>query len=181
MEEQQLIEYNGKLYPIDKVRLILHRDESLYWQNLCNNKKLYDVYWGGFKIKILRNNEIVDNYPDYGIIENRNKFEIDYNIKKKAKRKDYWNLTNRRDGIFYVHIEVYLSDTIEKEGKSILGKKFEDRSNRYIVVISQYDLNTDYTLYGWTKIYNLYSNCANTYIKEFPYTKEEFIKKIDYK
>ena len=119
---------------------------------MTKNKKMYEnTYWGGIK------------YEDsmISIVDNRNKFITDYNLKKclnytkTPKKLDKYvnNIKNNPDLYNYIdHIEIYrLTD------------------GNYLL------LNSPYTTYekcdkilmenGWTKIYKLYLPEASSFVK----------------
>lgn len=109
--------------------------------------KIYrNTYWGngGF------NN-------DMSIIENRNKFIKDYNIK---------NICNKR-------IPLYIHEIIDRNKKSWRDHQevYKNKNNEYVLIISPYygddkdDLIKIIRNYGWDLIYNLYNDFSLSFVK----------------
>ena len=94
------------------------------------------------------------NHPGENIIENRNKFVVDYKIKKKdgwpnkLKNMLYWTACRVGGPIggLFDHVEFYTAE------------------ESYVCVLSPYK---DYPeQYGFKRIYPLYHNTATTYVFE---------------
>jgi hypothetical protein len=103
------------------------------------------TYWGGF----LYSNEKA------GIIENRDRFIVDYDIKdhkRSGLKKIYrWLDAQQKNGCELDHTEVYITNdkrliVITSPFKHVNPSDFEDR--------------------GWTPIYPLYNRNAYTFMKE---------------
>lgn len=122
---------------------------------LTKYPKIYgQTYWGGFKKQLNDNDNNIEI-----LINNRNNFIENYNIKKicnlKFIRKYVDHLRNLRDKPYNIdHLETY--ETFDK---------------KYIIINSPYNSSKDneYTenllKEGWILINPLYSDHANTYIK----------------
>ena len=130
----------------------MNTKENKYYSQLTKYPQIYtSVYWGNFVYDISNHNMINDN-----IIENRNKFIEDYNIKNRPKndipykiREKYITSIEKNKGYIFDHIEYYR--TYDK---------------KYIIVSSPYlDNDEIYINLGWVKIYKLYSTDSSTYIK----------------
>mgnify|MGYP001763984475 CR=1 FL=1 len=133
----------------NKARNGLNKENDKTLSDLTNYKKIYEsTYWGGFCISC----------NDIGIVDNRNAFINDYNIKKQSSRilkniqEFIKNLMNGEFRNFSDHIEVY-----------------EDNNKDFVIITSPYNTNDDDTNFknatGFKQIYNLYNNSARTYIK----------------
>lgn len=112
--------------------------------NKTEHNKIYcQVYWSG--------HEYDDSMKE--IINNRNNFIKDYDIKKIDKTKKtmkYCDMLNNKDPYFCDHIESYKTN-----------------NNMTIILMSPYN-NKDEQIYindGWIKIYNMYSYGTTTYLK----------------
>jgi len=122
-----------------------------YYYSLTNYPNIYNgTYWGRF-----------DNHNDRlesSIIENRNNFINDFNIKKVISSK----------------IPQYIRKQIENQDNLDLDHReyYKNNDNKYVVIISPYMKNDDYKkinkfiLNGYERIYNLYSPDALTFYKE---------------
>jgi hypothetical protein len=118
---------------------------------LTNYPRIYThTYWGAFPS---------DSGPARAeFIQNRNRFIVEYNIKKSAHRPKY--IQKILDdceavGVHLDHIECYAND-----------------NNEYVIVSSPYDVREStkekYAEKGWIHIYKLYVHEANTFIKIIP-------------
>jgi hypothetical protein len=114
----------------------------------CERTKYKDLYdgstWGGYEeahFKLANN-----------ILENRNIFPIEYNIKRRCDNipNHIFNMIYSNKELSIDHIEVYTTN-----------------DKKYILVSSPYtDSQTQlYEQSGWTLIYPIYGNDASTYIK----------------
>lgn len=118
---------------------------------LTNYPRIYvHTYWGAFR---------ADTGPSKAeIIQNRNIFIQEYNIKKSAERPKYIEkiLDDCEAACLHLdHIECYMND-----------------NNEYVILSSPYDTSESnrekYAEKGWTHIYNLYVNDADTFVKIIP-------------
>lgn len=103
-----------------------------------------NTYWGQFDKKNIDNE----------IVLNRNRFVIDYDIKKKSSlnKEVYFYLKELIELNVIDHLEIY-----------------KNRNNEYVVVISPYTKKHD-TIFkscGFKEIYKLYNNNAYTYIRVY--------------
>ena len=128
------------------------------YSDKTNYKNIYGhTYWGAFKVegKLNSNN---DKFKK--IINNRNSFITDYNIKKCYSTNTPVKLSTlvnymRNDpkfGSSIDHVEVYLQN-----------------DGNYLIVISPYYVSSEDTKNliddGWKKIYDLYSNSTTSFVK----------------
>ena len=113
---------------------------------LTNFPKIYkNTYWGRFT-----------DDCDKSIIENRDNFIINYDVKACVKMPQY--------------IERVIDDE-----KQILGSYFYDHlefyktnHNEYILICSPYgDWDDKFHSFGWTRINQIYSPSASTYMRTF--------------
>jgi len=123
--------------------------EIKYNYEKTNFSKIYKgSYWGYFK------NDKSINSSTSEIIDNRNKFIIDYNIKKRLD-----SLPKRK----------------QKGLKVIEGKSYHDHmeyyythDKEYVVISSPYSRDEEVDLFfhkeGFSKIYDMYSKDAYTYV-----------------
>jgi len=131
----------------------MNTEENKYYSQLTKYPRIYnDVYWGNFVYEP----SSVHNMINGNIIENRNKFVEDYNIKSRPK-----------NGIPYKIKEKYITTIQEKEGKIFDHiEYYYTHDKKYILVSSPYnDKDEIYSNLGWEKINKLYCTCASTYIK----------------
>lgn len=109
------------------------------------NRIFKNTYWGGF--------EYTDPHYD-NIIENRNKFVIDYNLRKICN-------TRRTQTFYYVfkkyvkldHVEFYTTD--DPDMILVLNSPYcvtEEQDQKLVE-------------HGFKKIYPLYNNLAQSYVK----------------
>jgi hypothetical protein len=104
------------------------------------------TYWGGF----LYSNEKAN------IIENRNRFIREYDIKNHKqtgmKKLCEWLDNEKRTNLDLDHVEIYITN-----------------DKQLIVITSPYNhVNpSDFEDRGWTPIYPLYNRNAYTFMKEF--------------
>jgi hypothetical protein len=118
---------------------IYNRDKTRY-------QKIFKyTYWGGF----LYSNEKA------GIIENRDRFIVDYDIKdhkRSGLKKIYrWLDAQQKNGCELDHVEIYAAN-----------------DGRVVVITSPYDhvSPSDFENMGWKMIYPLYYMNAYTFVKE---------------
>lgn len=118
---------------------------------LTNYPRIYThTYWGAFG---------ADTRPaKTEFIQNRNRFIHEYNIKKSAHRPKYiQKILDECEaaGVHLDHVECYAND-----------------NNEYVIVSSPYDTTEPnrqkYAEKGWTHIYKLYVDEADTFIKIIP-------------
>jgi hypothetical protein len=130
--------------------------EKPTFSELTNYQKIYShTYWGNF-----RSDPIM--HPGLEIIENRNKFITDYDIKRYTKPsvnvRRY--IREERDHLYLDHVEYYR--TIDNNGVS-----------KILLITSPYkssnelDFIHEYEKYGWLKIYPLYHTDAYTFAKYY--------------
>jgi len=119
---------------------------------LTENKKLFkNTYWGLFSTKDRTETEMEEINK---IVENRNKFVKDFQIKKISTLPSKLKKELEKTYPYYLdHVEIY---------------KTED--NKYIIVNSPYTNNTcqkynELLSLGWKVIDKLYFNNATTFIK----------------
>lgn len=149
---------------------------SKYFYELTEFPKIYKgSYWGNFH-----------TIPDPEIIENRNRFIIDYNIKSRKKAplyvyKQLWNIVTTFSDINLETKRKYekdcgsqydfLVDIIFREDQSHFDHKetYLTREGYYVFIYSPY-LESSEKLedLGFTRIYKLYSNSASTYMLMLP-------------
>jgi hypothetical protein len=123
------------------LKSIMMQNKNYYYLQ-TNYPKIYDrTYWGMFS-----------DTAKHEIISNRNRFITDYNIVKKRCK-----LTKK---IYSKHMEIENKDHSEC---------YFNKDYNYVLVTSPYTgkpgLDDYFIENGWTKIYPLYADTANTYIK----------------
>ena len=112
-------------------------------------RKIYEnTYWG--------RNPIGYGYEDQFVIDNRNKFIGEFNIKKYVSSRPTY-IYNFMDDI----------RKIEKLGSHIDHiEYYYTNDGNYVIIVSPYCDNPEkFAKYGWTKYYNLYSKNSHTYYK----------------
>lgn len=133
------------------------------YSDKTNYASIYKMtYWGGNDFE-----ETKKTLCGKDIFENRNKFVSDYGIVRISKKKPQYireEIDRNRSAVIKIdHSEVYVVN-----------------DKKYVVVSSPYfgndeniskKLDKQYENMGWTKIYKMYSEDANTYIKIIPFRK----------
>lgn len=120
-------------------------------KNFCDFTKYSRIYkktyWGNFKTGENENRE--EELKD--IFENRNKFITDYEIKdiKNKQMRDIEKYINYLKNSYknIDHLEIY-----------------KLKNNDYLFLNSPY-VDNNYNMDGWNKIYKLYNNTAESFIK----------------
>jgi len=149
---------------------------SQFYELTAYPKIFRKTYWGGFPVR--------QNKPEPDVIENRNRFINDYDIKDRVKLPNYiykelWNIIlnvkpelriSRREEIQY-H---YYSSIIRNRCKSTIfdhEETYITKSGDYIIIYSPYeasDSGTKLEEFGFERIYNLYGNSSYTYMMIIP-------------
>ncbi len=118
---------------------------------LTNYPRIYvHTYWGCF--------DADSRTASAEFIQNRNRFINEYNITKSANQPKYIQKFLDEciaDKVYLDHIECYKND-----------------NNEYVILSSPYDTRESnrekYAEKGWTLIYKLYVNEADTFMKIIP-------------
>ena len=107
------------------------------------------TYWGNFDLEIA-------DWAFQNIFNNRNKFVVDFNIKKSIKQLPQWVEREINYGVFD-HVEVY-----------------RDIHDQYVIIFSNYYSKIDEIAYNhkFKKYSPLYRDDATTYIKILPRIKK---------
>jgi len=124
-------------------------------REMTNFNRIYKGnYWGSIVYNPL------NSYCKKEIIDNRNNFIVDYNIKKRVTqlpiRRSQKHLLCRRSpksvNSLFDHVEYYYT-----------------HDNQYVIIFSPYNgnstMNDFFDNLGFNKIYNLYEEGASTFVK----------------
>jgi len=156
----------------DFLKIIKNMSSKFY--NLTAYPNIFrQTYWGGFT-----------RSPEPDIIENRNRFINDYDIKNRVKLPNYiykelWNTIvekkpelkiSRREEIQYHYYSIIIRN---KCNSRIFDHEetYITKSGNYIIIYSPYEASGSgikLEEIGFEKIYNLYSNSAVTYMMIIP-------------
>ena len=125
---------------------MVHNYEKTDYPEIYRN-----VYWGNFEY---------DKNEEINIIDNRNKFIKEFDIKNivKNQRESMCNfkcLLKNSINHFFDHCETY---------KTEYGS--------YIYITSPYKIYDEDEIFGFKKLYNLYSNNSNTFYIEYRTLKD---------
>jgi len=118
------------------------------YQNTKYPKIYIKTYWGSFD-----NNS--NNYATQEIIDNRNKFILEYNIKNVTRKPPK-----------YIH--KIINPNLQENKKLALDhvEIYKTHDDKFILISSIYSNNTqEYINQGWNQLYNLYTNDSYTYVK----------------
>lgn len=114
--------------------------------SLTKYPKIFDnTYWGAWRQK--KNNKTITD----DIINNRNKFIKDYNIKSCPRKTPRYvdKYTNRNVYRYLDHTEEYITN-----------------DGYYILISSPYANEDEHIKNGWVEIDKLYSTSATTFMKK---------------
>ena len=126
----------------------MKEDKKTYREYTAYPEKYKGCYWGNFA-----------SIPETHIVENRNRFITDYDIKNNVKHtKKYYNKANKVLKHFKVqryldHYELYSLNNSENLLAVISPYSGADREIRDEIIAD-----------GWTEIYPIYGNGAVSFI-----------------
>jgi hypothetical protein len=120
------------------------------YRNLTNYQDIYSCYWGAF--------EVTDrNRPEQQVIDNRNSFIIDYDIKQyKSCPPTYIDKLSRYNEF---GVDLFVFDHREH---------YINNKSQYVILVSVPPTTIEdfnYTENGWIEIYPMYSLYHKTYMK----------------
>jgi hypothetical protein len=131
-----------------KLQILKDTKNNLFYTKTEYPKIYMSTNWGHFKL--IHPWEFIETK---NIMENRNQFIKDYNIKKVKREtvKIYRFIKEEEKKLPLDHTEIYITN-----------------DKKLIIITSPYKHvdPLDFEFWGWTMIYNLYSNDAYTFIKE---------------